>query len=87
MRESCFSENQLQLEQEVNVKQRPNHGRYIQTIRRMSPEKRLLKAFELSEFVKELFTHGLHKRFPDLEEEELARIRMERLRKCHNRNY
>jgi hypothetical protein len=53
----------------------------------MSPEKRLLKAFELSEFANQLFVHGLHKRFPGLSKEEFQRKLLERLEKCHNRNY
>ena len=53
----------------------------------MSAEKRLLKAFELSEFTRRLFVHGLRKRFPDVSPEEFKRMLMERLEKCHNRNY
>jgi len=71
----------------MNIKNRPNHKIYIQVLRRMSPEKRLLKAFELSEFATELFIHGLRKRFPNLQEEEFKKIFLERLDKCHNRNY
>ena len=53
----------------------------------MSPEARLLKAFELSEFSRELFLHGLRRRFPELSENEIKKIYLERLEKCHNRNY
>jgi len=53
----------------------------------MTPEERLQKAFELSEFARHLFLHGLRRRFPDLPEESLMRIYRERLEKCHNRNY
>ena len=53
----------------------------------MSPEQRLLKAFELSEFANQLFIQGLHTRYPNLPDEELKRIFLERLDKCHNRNY
>lgn len=53
----------------------------------MSPEKRLLKAFELSEFTKQLFVHGLRRRFPDLDEDEFHRLYLSRLDKCHNRNW
>ena len=69
------------------MKENPNHKKYIQILRQMSPEERLLKAFELSEFTRQLFIHGLRKRFPDLSEEELKKILLERLDKCHNRNY
>jgi hypothetical protein len=71
----------------LNIKKRPNHKIYIQVLRQMSPEKRLIKAFELSEFAKQLFVHGLHKRFPDLPDEEFKKILSGRLDKCHNRNY
>jgi hypothetical protein len=53
----------------------------------MSPEQRLLKAFELSEFARQLFVHGLRKRFQDLEEGEFKKLLLKRLDKCHNRNY
>ena len=71
----------------MNPKERPNHRKYIQVLRQMTPEMRLHKAFELSAFSKELFVHGLRKRFPDLSEEEFKRLLLERLEKCHNRNY
>jgi hypothetical protein len=71
----------------MNLKERPNHRQYIEVLRRMSPEQRLLKALELSEFSKQLFIHGLRRRFPDLPEEEFKKLLLERLDKCHNRNY
>ena len=71
----------------MKIKNSPNHKIYIQVLRKMSPEKRLLKAFELSEFANQLFIHGLHKRYPNLPDEEFKKILMERLNKCHNRNY
>lgn len=71
----------------MNIKKRPNHKIYIQVLRQMSPEKRLLKAFELSEFANQLFIQGLNTRYPNLPDEDLKRIFLERLDKCHNRNY
>lgn len=71
----------------MKIAKSPSHKVYIQVLRGMSPERRLLKAFELSEFTRQLFAHGLRKRFPDLPEEEFARLFLERLDKCHNRNY
>jgi len=71
----------------MNPKKYPNHKIYIQTLRNMGSEKRLLKAFELSEFSKELFIYGLRKQFPDLSEVEFKQLLMRRLDKCHNRNY
>lgn len=71
----------------MDIKRRPNHRRYIQILRAMSPEARLMKAFELTEFSRELFMTGLRKRFPDMSEEDLKRLYLERLDKCHNRQY
>jgi hypothetical protein len=71
----------------MSTKPRPNHREYLKALARMTPEQRLLKAFELSRMTKELFKHGLRRRFPDLPDEDLKRIYLERLAKCHNRNY
>jgi hypothetical protein len=71
----------------MGVKRSPAHKIYIQALRRMSPEERLLRAFELSELANQLFIHGLRKRFPHLPEEEFKKILSARLDKCHNRNY
>ncbi len=69
----------------MDIKERPNHKQYIEILRRMTPEQRLMKAFELSKFSKKLFIHGLRKRFPDLNEKEFHKLYMERLEKCYNR--
>jgi len=71
----------------MNIKARPNHDLYIRVLRRMSSEERLMKAFELTEFSRQLFRQGLRRRFPDLSEPELNKIFLERLVRCHNRNY
>lgn len=71
----------------MNPKPRPNRKRYIEILRNMSPEQRLLKALELSATTKQLFTQGLRKRFPDISEEEFQKILRQRLDKCHNKNY
>ncbi len=77
----------LAYELSMNIKKRPNHRLYIQALRRMSPEQRLLKAFELSQFSRDIFLQGLRKRFPELPDDEIKKIYLERLNKCHNRNY
>lgn len=64
-----------------------SHRVYIEALRRMTPEQRLARAFDLSRFVRDLFAHGLRKAFPDLNEEEFRKLLRERLDKCHNRNY
>jgi hypothetical protein len=71
----------------MNPKKNPNHKKYIEILRSMTPEQRLQKAFDLSEFSRKLFEHGLRKRFPDLPEEDFRKLLLERLDKCHNRNY
>ena len=71
----------------MNPKQRPNHRLYIESLRKMTPEKRLLKAFELSSFSNQLFIYGLRKKYADLSAAEFTQILKERLDKCHNRNY
>ena len=71
----------------MDIKPRPNHKRYIRILRKMTPEQRLKKAFELTETVRYLFRTGLRKRFPNLTEEEFHKLYLERLAKCHNRNY
>ncbi|MCD6386297.1 hypothetical protein J7M23_11040 [Candidatus Sumerlaeota bacterium] len=71
----------------MRIKDRVSHRIYIQVLRGMSPEKRLLKAFEMSEFVNQLFIYGLRKRFPALSDEEFKKLLLERLDKCHNSNY
>lgn len=71
----------------MDPKPRPNHGVYIAALRRLTPEQRLRKAFELSAFVRALFEQGLRKRFPDLPETEFRKLLLERLELCHNRNY
>ena len=71
----------------MDIKPRPNHRLYLDILRRMSPEARLMKAFELSSFSNALFLHGLRKRFPDLSEQDFRKLYLERLNKCHNRNY
>jgi hypothetical protein len=71
----------------LNQKNNPNHEQYLLTLKKMGPEKRLLKAFELSAVAKELFISGLRKRFPDKTESEIKEIYLQRLTKCYNRNY
>jgi hypothetical protein len=71
----------------MDPKPRPNHRRYLEILRGMTAEQKLQIVFDLSETSKALFRAGLRKRFPDATEEELHRIYLERLEKCHNRNY
>ena len=69
----------------MDPKPRPNHRLYLEALRRLTPEQRLLKAFELTDLSRALFRAGLRRRFPEADEAELRRIYLERLEECHNR--
>lgn len=71
----------------MDPKKRPNDRIYLEALRRMTPEQKLRKVFELTEMSRQLFRQGLRERFPELSEEELHRLYLERLAKCHNRNW
>jgi hypothetical protein len=79
--------NREQAGASMDPKPRPNHERYLEVLRRLTPEQKLRKVFELSAFTKALFIEGLRKRFPDATEEQFRKILLERLALCHNRNY
>ena len=71
----------------MDIKHRPNHHLYLKTLKKMTTEERLKKVFELSAFTKALFLQGLQKRFPTKTETEIKDLYLERIAKCHNRNY
>jgi len=50
-----------------------SHREYIKIIRRLTPEERLKKCFELNELTKQLFLTGLKNRFPNLSQEEIIK--------------
>jgi hypothetical protein len=65
----------------------PDRKAYIKIIRKMSPEDRLKKCFELNELTKQLFLTGLRSKFPDCSEKEIKVIYLKRIDKCRNLNY
>jgi hypothetical protein len=69
----------------VEIKPHPNRKRYVEVLRRMTPEQRLMKALELSEMSRELTRAGLRERFPDATEEDIQRLFLERLERCRSR--
>ncbi len=71
----------------MDIKQRPNHQLYLRTLAKMTPEQRLMKAFELSVLTKQLFIHGLQKRFPKKSEDEIKELYLQRLTKCYNQKF
>jgi len=60
---------------------------YLEVLRKMTPEQKLMRVFELNDFVRELFKTGVELRYPEKSEEELHEIFLERIDKCHNRNW
>jgi hypothetical protein len=70
----------------MNKKQKA-HAVYIQALKKIGPEKRLLKAFELSELTRRLFVVGLRKKYPALPESEFNKILYEKIDQCRNQNY
>jgi hypothetical protein len=71
----------------MSLKPKQNHKEYLISLKQLGAEKRLLKALELSATAKELFMHGLRRRFSNKTEYEVKEIYLERISKCHNRNY
>ena len=69
----------------MDIKPQPNRKRYVEVLRRMTPEQRLEKALELSELSRALTRAGLCERFPDASEEEIQRLYLERLERCRSR--
>lgn len=55
----------------MSVKPRPNHRKYIEILRGMTPEQRLLKAFELTEAAREKRMRRLRRLFPHLQDGEI----------------
>ncbi|MDL1891401.1 hypothetical protein FBQ87_00715 [Sphingobacteriales bacterium CHB3] len=70
----------------MTTHERTYRSKYLEVLKRMTPEQRLLKAFELTEYSRQLFEQGLRRRFPDATEEELRLIRLERYKRWHSRN-
>lgn len=58
----------------MDPKPQPNHARYIQILRSMTGEQKLLKAFELTEVGRERFSAGLRKDYPHLPDDDLKKL-------------
>lgn len=71
----------------MDPKARPNRQLYLEALRGMTPEQRLLKAFELSELSHGLLREGIRQRYPDAGPDEVQRIYRERLSRCQDRAY
>jgi hypothetical protein len=71
----------------MELKSKPERRMYLDALRRMTPGQRLAKAMELSELGKRLLLHGLRKRFPAVDEQQIHAMYLDRIARCHNRNY
>ncbi len=71
----------------MNETDRQTHREYIKILKKMTPQARLLKAFELSDLTKSLFITGLRIRYPDYSEEDIKNLYIEKIYKCHNSDY
>lgn len=67
-------------------KPRPNRERYFAILRRMTPEARLNKSFELTQLSRDLLRAGLAAQFPELTADELQTLYLARLAECRKRN-
>jgi len=71
----------------MDPKPRPNHAMYLEALHRLTPEQRLLKAFELTEQSHELLRAGIRARFPDADAGERQRIYLGQLERCLSRRF
>ncbi|OHD14030.1 MAG: hypothetical protein A2086_06295 [Spirochaetes bacterium GWD1_27_9] len=69
------------------MKKDQNRQIYYKILKNMTPEQKLLKSFELSEYSKQLCLAGLRQKYPDLSETEIKKIYLKIVEKCHNNNY
>ena len=63
------------------------HREYLISLKRMTPQQRLDKAFELSALAKANLKQALLTRFPEKSAAELHQLFLQRLERCRNRNY
>lgn len=71
----------------MRTKPHEHHREYLAVLKKLGPEGRLQKAFELSTFSKQLFLEGLRARFPEKSEQQIKTLYIERIAQCYNRNY
>ena len=70
----------------IESKSMPNRQRYMEALRRMSPEQRLAKAFELSEMSNDAARAGIAQMYPQATDRERHTLLIERLERCRSRN-
>jgi hypothetical protein len=70
----------------IGLKEQPNRRVYMDALRRMTPEQRLAKAFELSDMTHEALRAGLAERYPAASDAELHSMHPERMERCRSRS-
>lgn len=63
------------------------HQAYLRILARIPPGEKMLQAMELSDLGRQMLKDALRNAFPQLDEERLHQLYLERLELCHNRNY
>ena len=63
------------------------HQAYLRILAQIPPGEKMLRAMELSDLGRRMLKDALRSAFPQLDEERLHRLYLERLELCHNRNY
>jgi hypothetical protein len=71
----------------MNAKPYPNRKRYHDVLRKMSPEQKVKKMFELNALGKELILAGLQTKYPEMDKNERHTLFLKTIMACHNRNY
>ncbi len=71
---------------QIGLKPAPNRSLYMEALRRMTPEQRLAKAFELTEMSREALRAGIEQRWPDATQQRRQEMYLERLERCRSRN-
>ncbi len=68
---------------------KPNSARevHLGVLRRMTPEEKLDRVFEIAEFAFELKLVGVRLRYPNITHDEVRRTAVAEMIECHNRNY
>jgi hypothetical protein len=68
------------------LKQQPNRRVYLDALRRMTPEQRLSKAFELSDMTHDALRVAVAARNPGASADDLQALYLERLEQCRRRD-
>lgn len=68
------------------IKRHPNRRIYIEALRSMTPEQRLLKALELTDEARELTRAGIRAQFPAADDRAVEGMLVERILRCHKRS-